>query len=174
MKQSTLGWIFLIMWTQYTLSVLSLLNVGTLALSLRPLRTWVFSCWNTVLTVEYWSGFCNIYLVYNSKLQFFSLTNTGTIKANNLVTTILPGLQAGVTYDLLSISNYQKWVWCQVKRKILDYTNIFGYVCWCVYETSFRASLKGVAAAQTLTVGGCTNDIMSNIEEEPLYKRIHS
>lgn len=55
------------------------------------------------MTVEYWSGFCNIYLVYSSKLQFFSLTNTGTIKANNLVTTILPGLQAGVPYDLLSV-----------------------------------------------------------------------
>lgn len=36
------------------------------------------------------------------------------------------------------------------------------------------ASLKVVAAAQTLTAGGWTNDIMSNNEEEPLYKTIHS
>lgn len=37
-----------------------------------------------------------------------------------------------------------------------------------------EGSLRAVAAAQTLAVGGWTNDITSNKEEEPLYRRIHS
>lgn len=43
-----------------------------------------------------------------------------------------------------------------------------------LHAPSFGALLKGVAAVETLTVGGWTNDIVSNNEEAPLYKRIHS